>query len=437
MIRSIEKTSPDVILGVQRERLQRLLHHAWSETDYYREVLEACGAVKGGRVNLDRFEDIPFLTKEIMRTQASRLRAKSMPDKRKAFMNRSGGSTGVPVEFWQDNVYWSATIATRTHHFSMTGKELGEREMKIWGSERDLFTGTLGTRAKIENWVYNRKFEQCWHLPEDHIQRIVQDINTWRPKMLWCYRDGIDAVARYINKHQIKVHSPAAVVLGGATVYPFIAQEIERAFGAPAISAYGSREVGAAACECPSKQGHHIASQAHVVEVIGADERPVMEVTGEIAITPLLNYAMPLIRYRIGDQGRLTSRLCGCGRKFPLLDSISGRLVEVLVNSKNEQIDPVYFVMLFGVIFNRGGIGKFQVIQEEDLSISINFVPDTTVSAGVLSQAIDEIRQKITLVMGPKCPIRFNPVVQIPLSASGKHPYVLRRKSVDAQEMRL
>lgn len=105
LIRSIEKSSPATILAVQQERLQRLLHHAWSQTDYYRDVLEGCGAVRNGRVNLDRFEDIPFLTKDILRAQGARLRPKTMPDNRKAFHNRSGGSTGVPVEFWQDNVY--------------------------------------------------------------------------------------------------------------------------------------------------------------------------------------------------------------------------------------------------------------------------------------------------------------------------------------------
>src|ERR1039458_5458089 len=59
LIRSIE-LSPEKIRAVQRERLEALLRHAWTETDYYREVLEECGAVRNGRVNLDRFTEIPF-----------------------------------------------------------------------------------------------------------------------------------------------------------------------------------------------------------------------------------------------------------------------------------------------------------------------------------------------------------------------------------------
>jgi phenylacetate-CoA ligase len=427
LIRSIEKSSPTAIRDVQRERLQRLLHHAWSTTEYYRDVLEHCGAVRAGTVNLDRFEDIPFLTKDIIRSQGSRLRAQSMPAGRRAYVNQSGGSTGTPVQFWQDNVYWDATIATRLYHFSLAGKELGERELKIWGSDRDLFKGTIGLKAKIENWIYNRKFAQCFHLPEQQILKIVRDINSWRPKMLWCYRDGIDAVARYINRHKLTVHRPSAVILGGATVYPFIAQEIERAFGCPALSAYGSREIGAAACECLSRQGHHIATQAHVVEAIGTDGRPLSGRTGELSITPLLNYAMPMIRYRIGDQGSLTDRLCDCGRKFPLLESISGRIIEVLENSKGEQVDPMYFIHLIGVTFNNGKLRKFQIVQEEDLSLTINFVPESDLEAEEVFSDIDEIRDKSRLVMGPNCDVKFSRVSDIALSASGKHPYVVRR----------
>src|SRR5450631_2719207 len=69
LIQSIERSSAK-IQAVRERRLEQLLHHAWSQTDYYHEVLEACGAVRNGQVNLDRFDDIPFLTKDIIRSQS-------------------------------------------------------------------------------------------------------------------------------------------------------------------------------------------------------------------------------------------------------------------------------------------------------------------------------------------------------------------------------
>ncbi len=383
--------------------------------------------MRNGKVNLDRFTSIPLLTKDIIREQTDRLRAKSLPDGRKAYANATGGSTGEPLKFWQDSGYWAVTIATRTYQFSMAGKEMGEREMKIWGHERDLFEGTIGLKAKLENLAYNRKFEQCWHLPEQRILQILRDIDRWKPKMLWCYRDGIDAVAKYANEKKLRPHSPAVIVLGGATVYPYMVEAIEKAFRAPALSAYGSREVGALACQCTSGGGHHIATQSNVVETIDADERPVVEDVGELVITSLTNYAMPFVRYRIGDRGRLTDRPCSCGRGFPLLESVNGRVVEVLVNAKGEQVDGIFFIHLLGVAFNRGFVRKFQVVQDESGAITVRVVLEPGSGPEAARANIDEVRSKILLVMGRDCPVHFEFVDDIPLSPSGKHTYVVRQ----------
>jgi phenylacetate-CoA ligase len=422
--------SPERIAEIQRTRLSELLRHAWAQVPYYHDVLESCGAVRDGRVDLDRFTDIPYLTKEVIRAEGDRLRAKTLPRGRKAFPNASGGSTGEPVRFWQDSGYWDTTIAVRTYHFSTVGKQLGEREMKIWGNERDLFEGTLGWKVTLQNWAYNRRFEQCWHLPEAQILKILRDIDRWKPKLLWCYRDGIDAVAKYAVANGLRPHAPAAIVLGGATVYPYMAEVIERAFHSPAISAYGSREVGAVACQCLARGGHHIATHSNVVETIDTAGRPVVGQDGELVITPLTNYAMPFLRYRIGDRGKLTNGRCSCGRGYPLLESLSGRMVEVLVNRRGEQVDPIYFIQLLAVIFNRGFFRKFQVVQAEDGALTLNVVLEANATREAANPNLLEVLDKIRMVMGADCPIEVKYVDDIPLSASGKHPYVVRQGSL-------
>jgi phenylacetate-CoA ligase len=429
LIESLERASPDAIRAQQLQRLERLLLHAWRHTDYYHDVLESCGAVRGGNVNLDRFEDIPFLTKDIIRVQGERIWARKMPGGRGAHMITSGGTTGEPLRFPQDSGHWSANIATRTYHFGMLGKRIGEREMKVWGNEGDLSKGTTGIRARIENFVYNRKYKGAWYLPEERIKEIIEQINTWRPRLLWCFRDGIDAVAKYINAHGLSVHSPNAIVLGGSTVYPFMVKTIEKAFHAPVLSAYGSREIGGVACECLQKEGHHIATNLVVMEAIGADQRPVMEQDAELVVTGLMNYAMPFIRYRIGDRGLLTKRQCSCTRPFPLLESVSGRLIEALVNSEGDHVDPLYFIMLFRMNWDAGTLRQYQIVQERNGSITTNLVLEAGYTATTAGLDYAEITRKIRLVMGDDCAVRFEQVTEIPLSASGKFPYIIRRQS--------
>jgi phenylacetate-CoA ligase len=429
LIESIERKSPEAVRAVQEERLGHLLHHAWRHTEYYREVLEACGAVRSGRVNLDRFADIPFLTKDIIRTQRDRLRACELPRGRKAYWNRSGGSTGAPLEFYQDSGYWASTIANRTYHFSLAGKQLGERELKVWGHEGDLYSGTLGWRSVAENWLYNRRFQQCWHLPEERIRRIIAEINDWRPKLMWCYRDGIDGVARYVNRHHLAVHSPQAIILGGATVHDFIAQTISRAFKAPVLSAYGSREIGAAACQCLLGQGHHIAAQSHVIEAVDDDGMAVFDRDAELVVTPLQNYAMPFIRYRIGDRGILSRGRCACGRSFPLLDAITGRVVEVIYNARGDQIDPIFFIWIMSEKLDRPRMRKAQIVQEEDGSITLNLVLDSGAATQEVMGDLTDVAPRIKAVMGSDCEVRIAFVDEIPLTSSGKHPYIVSRKA--------
>jgi phenylacetate-CoA ligase len=215
--------------------------------------------------------------------------------------------------------------------------------------------------------------------------------------------------------------------LGGATVYPFLAKQIQRAFHCPVLSAYGSRELGAVACQCLRGEGHHIASQAHLLETIDLAEKPVMDQEGELVATPLMNFAMPMIRYRIGDRGRLTKRLCACGRNVPLLEALTGRMVEVLVNSKGEQVDPIYFMMVLSEVFGSSAVRKSQVIQEKDRSVTMNLVLDKGVTLGPEDPMLQNARKKVSAVMGEDCALRFEFVEDIPLTPSGKFPYVLRR----------
>jgi phenylacetate-CoA ligase len=145
-------------------------------------------------------------------------------------------------------------------------------------------------------------------------------------------------------------------------------------------------------------------------------------------VTGLMNYATPFIRYRIGDRGTLTRRMCSCGRPFPLLGSISGRLIESLVNAKGDHVDPLHFMMLVRMSWDAGTLRQFQIVQERDGSLTINLVPEAGFTATTIGLNRDELTRKIRLVMGEDCPVRYEVVGDIPLAASGKFPYVMRRQ---------
>ena len=105
-------------------------------------------------------------------------------------------------------------------------------------------------------------------------------------------------------------------------------------------------------------------------------------------------------------------------------------MVEVLVNAKGEQVDPIYFIQLLAVIFNRGFFRKFQVVQDEDGALTLNVVLEAGATRESAQPNLDEVVDKIRLVMGAGFPVEVKFVEDIPLSPSGKHPYVVRRGSL-------
>lgn len=416
LLRSIEYKTPEEIREIQQQRLVKLLLHAWKNTDYYKEVLSECNVVKDGKVNLDNFENIPFLTKEIIRSEFHRLKAKDHP----SYSNRTGSSTGEPVEYLQDNTYWDINVATKLYHFAMHGKEIGALEMKIWGSDRDIVNDTTGMITKLKTFFYNREIRTCESLSENGIRSIVDDINQLKPKTIWGYTDGIYTIASYIQKHNLNVYPPVALFGGGGTLFPHMVQTIEDAFHAPMINMYGSREMGDIACQCLEKTGLHISSHSHYLEIVNKGGIPVLDEDGDIIVTSLHNYAMPFLRYRIGDRGRLTAKKCPCGRGFPLLETVLGRGMESLITKDGRIISPIFLITKLGAVLNIDQIKKYQLIQNDYSKITLKIIPRSEVTPGHQQ----EITTHLKSIMGHDCEVKFNLVEDIPTTKSGKYLYI-------------
>jgi phenylacetate-CoA ligase len=425
--RALERAPREQMDRAQQEALDRLLRHAWEHTAHYRRVLEECGAVRDGVVRVDRFNAIPLLDKETLRTEREQLCAFGGLSGRTIYENHSGGSTGQPVSFLQDSFYSQTNIGIKTYHLHVQGKTLGEREMKIWGSERDLFEGTIGLKAKLSFYLYNRCFANCFHLSDSRIRAIMAEWNRVEPRIVWGYVDCLYLMARRALETGERLHRPAVVLCAAGTLHPHMREAIEEAFEAPAVNIYGSREMGDMACECPRREGLHLTPQTHVVEVLNADGQPVMEEDGEIVVTSLHNYAMPLIRYRIGDRGRLTASTCSCGRTYPLLANVSGRIADTFINSRGEYIASEYFIHLIGVVHNTGFIRRFQLVQEEADRLRLLLVLQNGTPPDDVDKDLLQIEEKLRLVMGEHCQIEREFVDDIPPTASGKHRYTISR----------
>ena len=198
------------------------------------------------------------------------MRARELPAGRRSYVNRTGGSTGEPVEFWQDTHYWDVVVATRINHFERFGKKIGELEMKVWGSDRDIVHDTSRWQGKLQSFLYNRRIRTCSGLSGDGIRAIIEEINRYKPRNVWAYVDGMYTIADYVLRCGFKVHAPSAIFIGGGTLLPRMRDVIQEAFGAPVIGV--SEATARLHIEHPPADETH-PQTAHLGALVGAKER--------------------------------------------------------------------------------------------------------------------------------------------------------------------
>ena len=124
-------------------------------------------------------------------------------------------------------------------------------------------------------------------------------------------------------------------LFGGEPWTEGMREEIERSLGLAAVNFYGLSEMcgPGVAAECPARTGLHVQQDHFAIEVIEPSSgRPVPPGgEGEVVLTTLTKEAMPLLRYRTGDIGRLAGGPCPCGRTTIRLTGLRGRRDDMLI----------------------------------------------------------------------------------------------------------
>jgi phenylacetate-CoA ligase len=412
------------VMAIQQERLEDLLVYANGHVPFYSALFARAGLVADGRLRMDRFTDLPPLDKPTIRRNPESLRSDEAPALH-ARENRTSGSTGEPIVVLQarDEVRVTGGAVIRLF-YEWHDIRPGDREVKLWGSERDLFHAGGSSWETLRQWAAGVKTLNAFQMTPDRMRGYIGTINTYRPRLLRGYSSNLFELARFAEGEKLAVRPPAAVISSAGTLYPHLREKVEEVYGAPVYNHYGSREMHSMAMECPARAGLHVSAFTHLIEVLDETGRPCAPgVEGDLVITALLNRAMPLIRYRIGDRGSLSEAFCPCGRGLPLLARLSGRRVDCFWTRDGRMVPGEYFIYLLAVHLVENPIEKYQVIQEEFDRLRFRLVlrADSRLSAA----ARTEIEEKTQLVMGQSCGLSFEFPDDIPPARSGKYLYTI------------
>jgi len=407
------------ISNIQRMKLFKLVQYASQNIPYYKRIIKKQNIRFSEDTIFSDIKKFPLLTKDIIRKNFEQLY--KFRD-RTYYRNTSGGSTGEPIILYQDSNYFAWNTATKVLFDEWAGRKIGERIVSLSGTLQDILKNGKGFKLYLRQQLSGITILKTNRMSEKDKYQYVKRINHIKPSVILAYNHEL---SHFIQEHHLPVYSPKAVMTTGSVFYPEVQARVEKVFQAPVFNCYGSREVGSVACNCKKSLGFHLIPDIHYLEILDNNGKEVKPgEAGNIIVTLLSNYTMPLIRYKIGDIGILSEKSCPCGRELPLLEKVTGRISSRFKNKFGDFISAGLFSSLF---YFKENIRQFQVIQETTDLILINLVLIEKNKLEDMDNFFEENNQKICKTMGHKITVKYNIVDEIEPSPSGKYMYIFSR----------
>lgn len=393
----------------QASLLEALLRHAAREVPFYRDGRLAPVLRDGGGLDMERWHEVPVLTRQQARAAGTALHAERVPEAAgRAGENSTSGSTGSPFVFPRSAI---STLASQCSY---------ERQLAWFGVARQ---DSVALIHAVDG-------DDDRHTPRT--PRLVHQLNTSQTSvdpLAWLAATSAEHLATSPTfardlARQIRDKSAPPVRLKTVQTFGEVLDAATRAsiadaFKATVIDRYGAQEIGIIATECPHGR-HHVQSEMLMLEILAPDGSPAPPGTlGEVVVTGFYNYAMPLIRYSLGDYAALSDAPCACGRRLPVLGRIAGRSRDIFRLEDGRGIWPyVPFAELRDFIEAK----QFQIIQTGFRQIEVHFVPE---GAGHVARedAIAFVRRCLDF----EAEVDLIAVDDIPRTSSGKYfDYVSR-----------
>ena len=229
--------SPENLKELQREKLRRLIQHAYYNVPYYREVFDERKIAPSDIQNTLDLQQLPLLTKEIIRNNFDKLIARPI-NHRKSKKNATGGSTGDPLQYLISLDSWSAMWAAIYRGWGFADYGLGDKMATIGGS--CLFPDKRPSllhqvRAKL---LRNVNISGI-HFTQDILREHADFIINYKPRFIRGYATSLYILAKYLISNKIKKIRPYAVISTAEMLYPPARELIEKAFGCEVCNEYG------------------------------------------------------------------------------------------------------------------------------------------------------------------------------------------------------
>jgi len=401
----------------QQVSIDRILEYAAKEVPFYRSLWDK-RKQNGDKASIHYLENWPILHKEELRSSPEAFIAENV-NRNKLILDHTSGTSGVPLRLWFDQSairQWFALFEARWRGwYSLTRKDR-------WA----LFGGQLiipFERKKPPFWVWNYGMNQLYmstyHISPAFAYNYLDAIKRYEIKYIYGYASSLYRLAKISNEQGFQSLSNIRAVISNAEpLYSYQRKMISQIFGCPVYNTYGQSENVFGGSECLSGNLHFWPEIGYPEIMDISHDSPKLENDmGRLICTGLINFAMPLIRYDVGDLLRLNSKnpQCNCGRKMPIIKEIQGRMEDMIVTRDGRWIEGPDTVFQ-----DDWPIREVQIIQESYELIKVLVVPSTGYNQKTTKNIEDGLKKRVGDIE-----IKVEKVNQIPSGRNGKRKLIV------------
>ncbi len=303
----------------QLELAKRVLQIAYEKSRFYRNKYSQ---IKPKKIdNFDEWRKLPLLSRdELYENSYPRSMDMLTDELKRAIVLSTGGSTGV------------ARYSVYSHEDYDTIVDVQARALILQGvNERDIVANLFVAGYLWPSFLGAHNIIRKMGAVElpiaaiPDMDKIVYFLRKFKPTVLLCVPSMLVYIADKIIQEKKPIESVRLIQFGGEPLAESARSHIKKAFTNAEIkaAAYSSSDCGIMGyqCEYCDQDEYHIPTELQLIEIIDTELNRACQKneTGEIIVTTLKRFLMPLIRYRVGDIGYIKDKPCKCGDKNPVL----------------------------------------------------------------------------------------------------------------------
>ena len=424
-LKGLEKSqwlSPRDLENRQWIDLKSLLRQLYMYNAYYRRRFIDSGILSEKIKTYDDFLKFPILEKEDLRRDVKKMLSSLRNGPLES--RKTSGSTGIPLEILKSRDSFGRIRAIYHRYYKWYGIDIGDKQARFMGHP---VTFKARLKEDIQDFLLNKYRLDPVFLTEKNMLTFYRQVKRTRSKYFYGYPSAIYEFSKFIKSNSFNPIELGVkiIITTGETLYDFQRKYIEEALKTKVVNEYGCSESGIIAFECP-KGRMHLSTDNLFIEILKDGNPALPGEVGEVVITELYNYSVPLVRYRVGDLIKVSSQThCNCGSGLPCIDSVEGRTSQFIELPNGRKVHTELFHYISDSLTQTNGVIKqFRIIQNKGLEFTIEYCSD----GKNVDKAIDYMANQLKKFFGENILFTFRSVDAIERDKSGKLRYFYQQR---------